>query len=214
MEKSQIIEKVRKLYAKASEINNPEEAAIAMKAMQNIMLKHNLSERDLFKDEFGNIAFILTGAPWARQIVGAIAYMNMCKTLYKPITSKAKYTIIGKEENALIVKELSEKVIRTAELSSIGCKDRLSFCKGFSFQVCNMIFDIVDASKRDGLDENTTGLVVANIYDSTLNKIDEYVKKSFATKQAKQRSQAPVSAADFELGRLHGSSVNLQNKVK
>lgn len=101
------VDKIRKLVAQANDKGVTEQEAQAFMAKANqMLLKHNLSMKDVKADdtltvthtdgiEYGKM--YIEGNAWERSLLGVIAKANLCETIIHPVQKEMK--IIGRPDN-------------------------------------------------------------------------------------------------------------------
>lgn len=213
--KNQIIEKARKLKALASS-PNPNEANLALKKMQEILIKYGLKESDLAQDEFGRLTFLYASDPWARQCINHISKLYFCRMAYvRESSSKTRYIIIGIDQNAEVVKEMCLSVLDSIRRESRkrNC-DKTSFRKGSADQISMNCLELIAAAKNgDLMDDCGEALVIGDMYQKTLGAIDKYISETMTAKEVKPRKSAPVDKSSYMMGLLYGDTVELQKKM-
>lgn len=214
--KEEILDKARKLRA-LSASPNEHESALALKKMQAILIKHNLTERDLEKDEFGNVIYLYYDEVWVRYIAAGISELYFCRVVRrKTATSKTEYIIIGKPEHGEVVKEILSGAVDYINKSSKNpAYDRRSFCMGAAvkiFERCKILIEL--AKKGDLVDEVGEALVIGDMYAKTLDAVDAFIEKSMKIRTQSSRQTKSVDRASFGAGTMHGGAVDLQKKFK
>ncbi|AMS01090.1 hypothetical protein AR9_g005 [Bacillus phage AR9] len=130
---TKIIDKIKKALALANDAPNDEEAQAAMLAVQRLMVKHNISMKDVeLKDNSekkvvqddkvieptGRISW------WKKQLSAIIAKNFKCEALIsKYAKNKSSITFLGLEEDVIIAKSVfqyAEKVIDKFAKSYVG----------------------------------------------------------------------------------------------
>lgn len=215
MTQDQIIEKARKLKALASS-PNPNEATLALRKMQEILIRYGLKESDLDRDKFGRLTFSYSSESWARTCINSIAALYFCRMAYvRASSSKAKYWIIGDSQNAEVVTEICQSILDSIRRESIKRDvDKRSFCKGAANQVAINCLDLIDAAKNGNLkDDCGEALVVGDMYQKTLGAIDAFMEETMKVTEAKRRKSTPVDRKSYLLGSLYGDTVELQKKM-
>jgi hypothetical protein len=214
--KAEILDKARKLKALTSSPNE-HESALAMKMMQAILIKHGLSEKDLEKDEFGNVIFLTYDEVWVRGVAAAISKLYFCRVVRRgTATSKQEYLIIGRPENAEVVREILSTVIDSTNKAAKNSNyDRRSFCRGVASKIFTRCEDLIESAKRGELtDEVGEALVIGDMYAKVLESVDEYINKTMNTTPGKSRKEKPIDRASYGAGAFHGETVDLQKKLR
>jgi hypothetical protein len=210
-----VIDKARKLKALAAS-SNPHEAALALKMMQTILIKHGLSEKDLEKDEFGRLMFLYSSEPWVRRCVNAIATLYLCRMAYSKFSaSKNRYILIGSDENAEVVKEMCLSILDSIrKVSNRYGLDKRSFRRGAADRIAFNCRDLIESAKKGQLqDDCGEALVIGDLYQKTFEAIDKYLKEGFDVTEARYRKPMPVDKRSYMLGSIYGDTVELQKKI-
>ena len=233
MNKESILEKARKLKALAGS-SNPHESKLALLRMQAILAKHGLEEIDMEKDEFGRLCFEYNGQPWARYIIGGLAYLYFCKIVYQPTRNgKALYSVIGSDTNTQVVKELAlpicDKVHYEARQQGFTSSEITSFRTGASMQIAINAGELVQNAKKVGgiecdawgdIGDGTGGgnagcaVVIGDYYETNGQKIDEWMKDNMGRIKPGVTRRSKVDFASYEKGKLYGDTIELQKKIE
>lgn len=97
-----LMDKIRKLSALAERAGTVHEAAVASAKLNELLLRHNLSMRDVNRavltDKYTKERVTIGGKDnWRRQLYYTIARNNFCEMVYTPRTQFM--TIVGEQEN-------------------------------------------------------------------------------------------------------------------
>jgi len=120
-EQETLIEKIRKLQAKANDASVSEaEAALYAQKVAELLQKHNLTEaaleipsgedQEVTEDRMYNSK---TGDPWAQQVAWALAKLYFCDIYLTKLGQKTKVVFVGKPHNIQVAMSMTEWLIKT-----------------------------------------------------------------------------------------------------
>ena len=111
-ENENIVEKIKKLLALAGNNPDPEEAKSAIMKAQVLMVKYSIDQKDLHTDEEIKVVSIpltkFSGRTtwWAKSLAGVIASNFRCKSVINSHYKETAVSVIGIEQDAMIVKSI------------------------------------------------------------------------------------------------------------
>ncbi len=134
---NRIMERVRKMLALANSTSFPEEAATALRMVEKLLAKHNLSMAEVKvhtdKQDNGNTSgggkvgetdFVnRNGRPWMRRMYYHCAHLYGCEYLYqRRWGGKTAQIFIGKPHNIAVAKEMGDYLIKSIRRLSRAAK--------------------------------------------------------------------------------------------
>ena len=96
-EELKLIDKIEKLY-KLSESDNINESELALQKAHELLVKHNISVKDLFKEFSSEVYFLIKKRmdSWEKFLIAIIQKYFYCKVLFIRGYKTIKITFIGK----------------------------------------------------------------------------------------------------------------------
>jgi len=118
---NKIIERIRKMFALATNNPNSHEADSAMRMASKLLDKHNLTMSDLAtKEKVGIVIKEVSNMPWIRTTFMAISKLYDCEYIIDKSGSFAYHLIIGNESNRTTAEIVIEYVMEVIYKESKG----------------------------------------------------------------------------------------------
>jgi hypothetical protein len=241
-QQEKIIDKVKKLLALATSANE-NEAALAANKAQALLAEHNLSIADVEQKSSKHADIVaddnpLEGKPmlWKRQLGAAISRLYFCtyfyQTVYKHPVGGARvkvdrHSFVGTRDNALVAKMmfeyLTDTVLRLSKAAALTQpkhergRYRRSFRSGATARLSQRLHERYLAAKAGKVKSEYTGTTLpalANLYDETERRLQEWMKQQFSSVRL-SRSKGRVShRGGWEAGQAAGERIGLDQQVK
>lgn len=223
--KTDKIEKIKKLLAKADKSRNSaeNEADVAMKMAMSLMDSEGLSMSDIqsssMDDEYGELGntFLNEGEikqlfNWEKQLLASLAYFFDCVVVTEhPIRNsrKIKPNIIGRESNRITCEMfynwIRNRTMKEArDLYGSQAAKRNSYCVGVANGIFRKIQQIKPSTER--VKSNAWGIV-------PINEVKNYVNKiyCFGVKNNHIKTSAADSSA-YSAGQKTGENTSLNHQ--
>lgn len=193
-----IIDKVRKLLAKAMGTENEHEAMAFADAAQTMLAAHNLTTADL--EEVRD--FVVMDAPiapdWEQRVNIAVAKLYFCKYFIAWVgigdKQQALHSFVGEEHNVKVAKMMADYIIAAINrMAKPGIDARRgkgegpghymrSFGHQASIGVAVRIKNRILASMANGItEEGTTLPALRSLYDQSQEELEAFLGKQFGT---------------------------------
>ena len=223
-----IFEKCKKLLALAKDASNENESATAMRQLQKILAKHNLSMGEIERDESEIEREDWTyssGGVWSRIIMYEICRLYFCEMVVGKDRKKQveTYTIIGSEINRLVALEMGQNAIKLInKLANKGAKEagggkidykyRVSFRNGAAARIGERCRELIELAKSGQLkdEDGTTLPSLVPVYEQQLSVVNDYIAQNMNTKARKVRGRSTNLSAN-KAGQIAANKVKLQN---
>lgn len=204
MNNDKIIDRIKKLFALASNNSNENEANVAMNQARKMLDRHNLSKNDLVNDNsVGVIIEDNTNMPYIRIIYNYVSMLYDCQYITLSLGSrKAKHAIIGLESNRVTSSIVSNFIIDEIKKHSIGKGN--GYRNSASIAIKERIEKIIN--ERMNSNEEIvpgSGLMPFDIYEQNKINNDDFIKSRFNTVLAKT-----IARANNE-GKKLGNKINI-----
>ena len=225
-----ILERCKKLLAMANDPSS-KEAEIALRRLQILMAKHNLSLGELEKDEseidredwhYGTSAGL-----WSRIIITAVAKLYFCQVTYFRSKQRESYFITGTEINRKIALEISQEIIKKVyRLANAKAKNfgngkidhrfKVSYRNGSAYRIQERCEDLIEKAKETGIvdEENGKAIVLRSLYDEQQEKIDQFFKNKGLNIKTTSRTATSKNKLAFRQGEQDANSAALRKEVK
>lgn len=181
-EVNSILDKLRKLAnlkEGAEAVGSYEEAANAAAKFQDLLLKHNLTEKQVMDHGIEKKARMLekhfdcmeynigNSTGWVERLVSAVAHSCLCRVVRLGHT-KATKSILGEEHNVLAAVYMTEQLISKISIASSvswrlykGAEKKGAFIRGFLLGAVNAICERLHKQEEEIAKPNTEmGLMV------------------------------------------------------
>jgi hypothetical protein len=211
-----IIDKIRKLLAKANGTNSPEEAAIFAQKAHELLVAHGIDEAQVIT-EGQDLPGLSRAAvkprydtPWFRGLSTAVAQYYMCgvvRSRVPGIRSTERYEFIGRESRTVVAASMYEYLEKTIyRLSNEASKDgvvRRNFQKGAAVNMAYRLVNMLKKAKADN-PEN-----LPSLYDQAKAEVDEYMS---GVKTLKNR-QLALSGRGYFAGAEAANNISVNTQV-
>lgn len=221
-----IIEKIRKLQAKATNAATTEaEAAMFANKVQEMLAQHNLEHVDIRTDEEEKANVIeeeVYGgnyqSPWRALLANAAANFYFCKVYTRvhasrdPLKNATKFVMfVGKPHNRAIAismfSYLQNTVGRLARDHSGHRGEQMAFERGCGIALSRRIKDEFDKLKRPQIGDNTG---VPMLYRTELQLVEDFLNR-FKLTQSKGKYDLNSEAA--RAGMAAAKNISLTNQL-
>ena len=225
-----IKKRMRALQAMAHDASSENEALIAARRLQALMIKYNLSSEDLhgesdYRDREGESFEI--GA-WARTISMAVADLYFCKIYYQSVSNKEqKIHFVGSPAHREQATMMARTIVSLVDAAARGASrdgTRPAYVDGWAFitsfrraaslRIAARCKELVDMANRGELEDPETGETLPsciNLRTSEMMKVGE-VFASMNTRTVKQKSNTS-SLAGVKAGQAMADRVQLTQSV-
>lgn len=221
MSKSDKIEKIKKLLAKADNSRNSseQEAAVAMEMAMSMMDSAGISMADIqastMDDEFGEMghSWLNGGEPkqmfnWKKVLIHSLAYFFDCELVNCPEGRKSKVDIIGRESNRITCEMfynwIHDRTMKEAkERFGSQTAKRNAYCVGVAQGIKMKVFEIKPkamASKANGW-----GIV-------PINEVKGYLRKIYPELRTGKITTISSDRDAYAAGRIVGENTSLNNQ--
>ena len=225
-----VIDKVRKLLARADESrnDNEHERAIAMRQAHALLAKHGLAladveTRDEAAAELGALGkstvTTKTRAVWERGVYSAIARLHGCYVVQRAWKGEQpRVYIIGRRLRVGVVRELSAYVVVSIQRESTAWgRDATAFGVGAWTGVSKQVDIILAQQARGEIGEErvsqSTALVLVNQHKQALVEAHETAKGIFPSLRDGVGYSHKGSGDAMSAGRRYGEKVGLNNQI-
>lgn len=228
--KDKIIEKVRKILAKAHDLSGAteHEREVAMKMAHTLLVKHNLSMSDteLQEEKRINGSFERSSGPWHRSIMGSVAELFFCNYFYVQVKGlKDRHVFVGLIDNVETAKEIARFVVDSVAKESLIVKKNQpapelfakSFCLGAAASIYARCVQMRKDQEKQSDAENTTGtaMVLASFYEQEKLNNEDYISKNMGIKLRTTSSRkSKITRDGYGVGVSFGETVPLGKQVK
>ncbi len=222
--KDNIISRIKKLIA-LSKSDNCEEASSAAQKASDLLLKYNISRKDVEKKDFHVVEdFIeekLKVRIWKTILLGAISSLNLCNivinTDYRE--KKTNLNIVGKEQNVIVTKELYKYLVDTIDRISksksnmYNSKD--SFKKGMSVRISERLSLIKKERFKSSVETYSNidrALIVAEYKNASIAN-NNFIDDNYGNIGIK-KTRIKAYESSFNNGLKAGNEINLNSQIK
>jgi uncharacterized DUF497 family protein len=174
-EKDKLLDKIKKILAKAGNNPNEHEAAMAAEMAQEMLARHNLTMADVAaaEDKAEEIVqsddpVTTTAHPWRRPLATAVATMYFCKYVFYSQGGKNRHIFVGTRANVAVAEMMFVYLITAVErLAQQGARSvpekerspyRTSFRAACSKRLCWRIAELITEAKRGKQTSSGTNL--------------------------------------------------------
>jgi hypothetical protein len=223
-----IIEKIRKLLARADEArnDNEHEREIAMRQAHAMLAKHGLSMADVPEAEqaesegaLGRMSDDIGRAVWPAGVFDAIAKLNGCRVIRNPARNGkgASVWVIGRRVRCEITRDMARWLIKSIEREARkGGHKGTQFGTGAWYGIAEQVRRILANMQAGQVDGQTLApgmaLMVVNQHKNAL--VDaERAQKEFFPRTRTGGTQAALGGSSFHAGKSYGASVGLNGQV-
>lgn len=231
-DQSKIVDKIKRLFRLSASPNENEAVQAATKAQQ-LLLQHNLSMSDIYKEDGGEtveyeVEIFLNIPMWKRSLTFGVATSNLCVPIVKKEKDgdgrfRKRVLFVGRQENVvvagLLYVYLKNEVDRLSKLTKdTSLTYRTSFKLGCAKRVSQRLAENYQNNKKYGIktspSENVSALVVSDLYQKNADEIQLYLEKENIKKGRKIASkiQSNVAAAYYE-GVEAGNKISLNKQI-
>lgn len=197
-----LIDRVRKLFAKANDASVTEAEAMAYAAKaQELLEQHNLSLLDVSEDEkkegIGRFTWAPKYAdmPWRRIVSSWAAKVYMCKRIRTQMKIEVRggkmawrpaYILVGRQVNVEIAKSMIDylfsTVVRLSKDYSSVQKERHLFEAGCGLRLANRLREMYEASAVKPKAESSN---LPALYSQELTLVEDWAKENMDLKDTK-----------------------------
>jgi uncharacterized protein DUF2786 len=221
-----LLEKIRKLKAKADDPGTTEEESMAFAAkVAELLAEHGLEEAQLeIKDQDGltheDQLVNWSASPWRRSLVCAICALYMVT----PLTAQKgkKWTLVGRPANIIMVKEMATYLIKTTlRLSNQYGKEHpgahvIDFRRGCFSRLTQRILELkrqqaAQAAPQYSPSGNPQNLPA--LYTNETNLMNMYITATWGKVKASRSGKLRFQGADAYAGMQAGDSISLNQQI-
>lgn len=221
MSKSDKIEKIKKLLAKADNSRNSseQEAAVAMEMAMSMMNSAGISMADIqastMDDEFGEMghSWLNGGEPkqmfnWKKVLIHSLAYFFDCELVNCPEGRKSKIDIIGRESNRITCEMfynwIHDRTMKEAkERFGSQTAKRNAYCVGVAQGIKMKVFEI----KPKAMTSKANGWGIVPI-----NEVKGYLRKIYPELRTGKITTTSSDRDAYAVGRIVGENTSLNNQ--
>ena len=202
-----IINKIKKMFALANDEGAAQgEAENAMRMANKLMEKHMLTSIDLHTSEEMSITFLDAHRyVWARHLYNAICPVYSCSMFLQG----KKYVLVGTESDMVTTGIVVDGLIKNIKRASKG--QNVTFSNGAVLEIARQCREIIANRKTDVTPIVGTGLVLADVYDTKMDKVLDFMNDKFNLTSGKS-TRMNSSNAGREYGSTLNPHANLSNK--
>lgn len=216
IDQEKLINKIRKLFA-LSRSPNQAEAQAAVNKANDLLVKYNLSLNNIKKKNMAikeiSVKENTTKSTWRIELLISLAKHNLCETLFY-IDKNYEYTVIGRQPNAIIVKEMFqylEKAIMRISKEKMPINSNRNYREKFRQ---GMVHGIKDNLNRQTLINNKNSDSKALIYAAFENsrlEIQKFLQDRDIEDMSLKFGKANINA--LYKGFDAGKTVNLDKQI-
>ena len=230
---SKIVEKIRKILAKAqdSACTEAEAASLAARAAA-LMMEHSVSHADLAQEEPDSIVRLEYGPhyadPWRRSLVFACAELYLCRAINSETTYKTQrgrtrvrrsFLFVGREHHTIVAQEMCDYMISTVQrlardyASSHEPQDRrraqLGFERGCGERLADRVHALAQSRQEqvDSSPDSSTALLVRG----ERQLVDDWIEENLQL--TRMRTQGSSINIDGLVGAARAESIGLDTQV-
>lgn len=223
-EQESILDKVQKLMAKAKGTENENEAAIFAAKAAELLAKHNLDEALLRDHQQGKEEGPIGEHPyegrvpdrWRELILQGCAKLYFCKLLRHQVGGKKRYTLYGREHNAVVAKLMAEYLIATvkrmARQYSADKATQGDFRRGAGLRLYERLVALYNEQNKPA-PASATGTTLPALYRGEENAIDQYIADRFPNLRSARKGKPMKHGAAAWAGRSAADSISLSTQV-
>jgi hypothetical protein len=220
-----LLDKIRKLKAKADDAGTTEEESLAFAAkVAEMLAAYGLEEAQLATEEQDGVSHeeFMTNwntSPYRRKLTAAICSLYMVQ----PLVSKNRktWTLIGRRHNVIMVKEMTEYLIKTTtRLSNKYGKDNsdanvIDFRRGCYTRLAERIMEMYYEQSRAAATYSSQGNPsnLPALYKNELELARSYMAKHWGKVGTMRGGARARLGADAIAGRAAGDSISLNKQV-
>jgi len=219
--KDQVIARIKKLLALASS-SNKAEAELAAKRANELLLKYNLSMKEVDREKTEVIRKAIKSGSrskkWRLVLLNTVAEVNFCEFIYVDTGIGFRFDIIGKSHNAEIVASIYEYLEKAImNIAQKEChknakyKYREHFRYGMATEISVRLFEIMKQNQQSGPSDQNA-LVVA-VYENEKKDIDCFLQSQGLTFSETKLDEEALKKKAFQKGILAGRKVGLNNQL-
>ena len=222
-DQSKIVDKIKRLFNLSASPNENEAMQAATKAQQ-LLIQHNLSMSDVYKEDCGTVEHeveIFKNIPtWKKVLIFGVATSNLCAPIIRTRKDNEnlirQVVFVGRPHNAVVAGLLYEYLKNEVERLSKSTTYRTSFRLGCSKRVSQRLGENFEKNKKYGISSNISALVVSTLYQKNAEEIQRYLEKK---KVKKGRKVAPkirsnAAAVAYYEGMEAGNNINLNKQIE
>lgn len=235
-DQSKIVDKIKRLFKLSSSPNENEAMQAASKA-QELLIQHNLSMSDVYKDGFcGEVieheVEVFKNIPtWKRALIFGVSESNMCAPIVRSKNVDGsilrRVVFVGRPENAVVAGLLYDYLKNEVERLSKLTKDtsltyRTSFKFGCAKRLYQRLIENFENHKKYGIksetspDNNVSALVVSTMYQKNANEIQLYIETGNIKKgkKSKVKIRNHTAATAYCEGMKAGDKISLNKQIE
>ncbi len=212
------IRKAEKALSLAQSSNYANEAETAMRQVEKLLAKYNLSMADLDPDKqdtIGELDWYKYTQNWQRAIISSISELYGCYMFGRKTTQGRCNVIVGKAHNVKVAIEMSGYVIRMVQsLCARAIRDgdlhagqRSSFYAGAFTEISVRVRDMIKA--RTAPQSTGTDLVLSNAHKDAKDLAHEVYDLT-----AGRRSSMRLDNSGFSAGRNAAGKIGLNDQMR
>jgi hypothetical protein len=232
-DKDKLLDKIKKMLAKAGNNPNEHEAALAANMAQELLARHNLTMADVPDDDQpDDLADIVTDGtivtashPWRRPLGSAVATMYFCKYMFVGAGGKNKHMFVGARHNVAVATVMYLYLLTTVErLAQEGSRSipaqekspyRTTFRGACSTRLCARINErIRDAKQGTAMASTGTTLpALLSLYDRATSLNDAFIASKFGKLRQVTSRIRNLHAKGYYDGDAAGRNIGLDQQV-
>ncbi len=213
--REKLIDKIRKLMAKANGTDNQDEAALFMEKVQELLVRNDQADiGELTEDSVG----VMEGerikprydTPWFRGLANRVAKYYMCGFVRYRVTGARDhntYCFVGRQSRIIVASQMFAYIEQTIyRLSNEASKDgivRRNFQKGAAINMAWRLENMLAKSKADN-----PGNLPA-LYDEAMSEVNDHMK---GIKRIKSR-QIVLGGAGYSAGIAAANNISMNAQV-
>lgn len=212
-------EKIKKLLALGGSPNE-NEAKLAMENANKLLLKHNLTTKDLTNEILVQSSVKDLGkkrvSAWETNLMNIICKSNFCEVLIQR-RETVSFLMIGKEINIQASLDmydyLSNAVISWAKKNGgKGASAKNSYKLGMVNGLTKRLTEIMQESQTNGY-EGTTAVVIYDLYKQTKEENWGYIKDNFSVTTSRKKTNVS-DYASFSQGQSDSKNINFNEQIR
>lgn len=227
-----LFSKIDKLLEMARRGGTEAEAAVAMRKVHELLIKHNLSMADVTAARPSGDGCVkhyepaTQNQPWQGLIWAAIAELYFCGHFQSRKRNRDRgvsfsHVLIGKPANIAVVRKLAAYIVeageRLAKESAARIRKearrvfRVSFKKGFAVRIAERATAEIRRAKEGRTTDPETGtaLLVIPLYDEAKNAVQKVIDEEQIKVEQSGSPEPPRSLSGFYAGVTAGDTVSL-----
>ena len=211
MDNEKVLNKIKKLFALASNNSNKNESLQAMKAAKKLLDRHNLTEYDLHEKSTTGIKIEDNpNMPYVRTVYSAVTKLYDCEYILSRQGPSTQHLIIGSEANRITASIIIAFVLGELKIKTKG--KGAGFRNAAAIGVYSKVMDILKERENDK-EEIIPGTGLVALDASKIAELDnqDFINDRMGKLDKGKASKASFNSAGVSVGRSINLNVQLSN---